>query len=105
MGATGKSVNKKQQRRDQAEQRQRLKPFHDKVRETEKALASERSRLSELEACLADQTIYSDPERKDELTQLIQDQAAVKSQIEALEWEWLEASEVLEKNRGRTAIS
>jgi ATP-binding cassette subfamily F protein 3 len=105
VGATGKSVNKKQQRRDQAEQRQRLKPFHDKVRETEKALASERSRLSELEACLADQTIYSDPERKDELTQLIQDQAAVKSQIEALEWEWLEASEVLEKNRGRTAIS
>jgi ATP-binding cassette subfamily F protein 3 len=102
VGATGKSVNKKQQRRDQAEQRQRLKPFHDKVRETEKALASERSRLSELEACLADQTIYSDPERKDELTQLIQDQAAVKSQIEALEWEWLEASEVLEKNRGQT---
>jgi ATP-binding cassette subfamily F protein 3 len=92
-----KSVNKKQQRRDQAERRQRLKPLHDKVREAEKALASNRSRLTDLEARLADESIYADPNRKDELTQLIQDQAAVKSTIESLEWEWLEASEKLEQ--------
>jgi ATP-binding cassette subfamily F protein 3 len=92
-----KSVNKKQHRRDQAEQRQRLKPLHDKVREVEKALASNRSRLTDLEARLADESIYADPNRKDELTRLIQDQAAVKSTIESLEWEWLEASENLEQ--------
>jgi ATP-binding cassette subfamily F protein 3 len=92
-----KSANRKQQRRQQAEQRQRLKPFHDKVREVEKALASKRSRLTELEARLADESIYVDPNRKDELTRLIQDQAAVKSTIESLEWEWLEASEKLEQ--------
>ena len=63
----------------------------------EKTLASERSRLAELEACLADESIYGDEGRKDELKQLIQDQAAVKSGIEALEWEWLEASEALER--------
>jgi len=92
-----KTVNRKQQRQEQAQQRQRLKPLHDKVRQVEKELASSRSRLTELEARLADESIYTDANRKDELTQLIQDQAAVKSVVESLEWEWLEASEDLEK--------
>jgi ATP-binding cassette subfamily F protein 3 len=92
-----KSVNRKQQRREQAERRQRLKPLHDKVREVEKALASNRDKLTDLEARLAEESIYADSNRKDELTQLIRDQAAVKSIIESLEWEWLEASEELEK--------
>ena len=92
-----KNVNKKQQRQEQAQKRQRLKPLYDKVRDVEKELASSRARLSELEACLADASIYSDPERKDEMTQLVRDQADVKSSIETLEWDWLQASEELEK--------
>jgi len=92
-----KSVNRKQQRQEQAQRRQRLKPLHDKVREVEKELSANRSRLAELEACLADESIYADAGRKDELKQLVQDQAAAKSAIEALEWEWLEASEKLEQ--------
>ena len=48
-------------------------------------------------ARLADESIYSDPDRKDEMTRLVQNQAAAKSAIEALEWEWLEASESLER--------
>ena len=92
-----KNVNKKQQRQEQAQRRQRLKPLYDKVRDVEKELAADRSRLTELEACLADESIYSDPSRKDELTQMIRDQAEAKSTIESLEWEWLEASEALEK--------
>ncbi len=94
---TAKSVNKRQQRQEQAQRRQRLKPLHDRVRHVEQALASNRSRLTELEAGLADESIYADPERKDELTQMIRDQAAVKSTIEQLESEWLEASEELEQ--------
>src|SRR5210317_2251430 len=35
-----KSVSRKQQRQEQAQQRQRLKPLHDKVRQVEKALAA-----------------------------------------------------------------
>ncbi len=92
-----KSVNKRQQRQEQAQERQRLKPLRDKVRRVENDLASNRSRLSELETRLADESMYTDPERKDEMTQLIKDQAAVKSTIESLEWEWLEASEALEQ--------
>ena len=92
-----KSVNKKQQRQEQAQRRQRLKPLYDKVRDVEKELASHRSRLIELDARLADESIYVDSSRKDELTQLVQDQAATRSALESLEWEWLEASETLEK--------
>jgi ATP-binding cassette subfamily F protein 3 len=92
-----KNVNRKRQRQEQAQRRQRLKPLHDKVRKVEKELAVERARLTEFEAALADESIYVDASRKDELTQLVQDQAATRSAIEALEWEWLEASEKLEQ--------
>jgi len=95
--APAKSVNKKQQRQEQAQRRQRLKPLYDKVRDVEKELAAQRATLTELDTRLADESIYSDPDRKNELTQLVQDQAAAKSAIESLEWEWLEASEELEK--------
>jgi len=95
--AAPKSVNKKQQRKEQAERRKRLKPLRDKVRDVEKQLASNRKRLDELEARLADESIYTDPDRKDELTQLVRDRGAVKSTIDSLESEWLEASEVLEE--------
>jgi ATP-binding cassette subfamily F protein 3 len=92
-----KNVNKKQQRQEQALRRQKLKPLYDKVRDLDKELAANRFRLTELEASLADESIYVDPSRKDELTQLVQDQAAARSTIESLEWEWLEASEKLEQ--------
>ncbi len=92
-----KNVNKKQQRQEQAQRRQRLKPLTDRVRHVEKELATNRSKLAELEARLADESIYQDASRKNELTQLVQDQAAAKSAIESLEWKWLEASEKLEQ--------
>jgi ATP-binding cassette subfamily F protein 3 len=63
----------------------------------EKELASNRTRLAELEERLADESMYTDPDRKDELTRLIQDQAAMRSKIESLEEAWLEASETLEQ--------
>ena len=92
-----KSVNKKQQRQEQAQLRQRLKPLHDEIKKVEKELASNRTRLAELEASLADESIYADADRRDEVAQLIQDRATVTSAIESLEWEWLEASEKLER--------
>ena len=55
--------------------------------------------VTELDTRLADESIYSDQSRKDELTQLVQDQAEAKSTIESLEWEWLEASEMLEQTQ------
>ena len=46
---------------------------------------------------LADTALYTDPDRKDELMRLLDDQRAVNSAIESLELEWLEASELLEE--------
>ena len=93
-----KQVSKKQQRQEQALRRQRLKPLYDKVRNVETELTSNRSKLIELDERLADESLYTDANRKDELTQLVKDQAAVKAAIETLEWDWLEASEELEKH-------
>ena len=92
-----RSINKKRQRQRQAQLRQRLKPLRDKVRDVENNLARNRQKLNELETRLADESIYTDASRKDELTRLIRDQADVKSTIESLEWTWLEASENLEQ--------
>ena len=94
---SAKPVNRKQQRQEQAQRRQRLKPLYDRVRDIEKNLSARRSQLVEFDNRLADEAIYSDPGRKDELTQLVKDQAAAKATIETLEWDWLEASEDLEK--------
>jgi ATP-binding cassette subfamily F protein 3 len=91
-----KTVNKKQQRQQQAQRRTRLKPLYDKVREIEKQLTSNRSRLETLNQQLADESIYVDADRKEELSELMQEQAAVAAEIESLEWNWLEASESLE---------
>lgn len=95
--APAKQLSKKQQRQEQAKQRQRLKPMLDKVRDIEKNLVTSRATLEKLIERLADESIYSDPERKSELTKLVQDQTDAKSDIEKLEWHWLEASEKLER--------
>jgi ATP-binding cassette subfamily F protein 3 len=91
-----KSLNKKQQRQEQALRRQRLKPLKDKLRKVEAELGKLRARLVSFDEDLADVGIYSDPGRKEELPTLMQDQAAAKAALEALEWEWLETSEHLE---------
>jgi len=89
--------SRKQTRQQDAQRRQRLKPLLDRVRKIEKQLASNRMELEMLEKRLADETLYTDPGRKDELTLMVKEQGSLKSGIETLEWEWLEASEALEK--------
>ena len=95
--APAKQLSKKQQRQEQAKRRQRLKPMFDEVRDIEKNLATSRAALEKLIERLADESIYSDPERKCELTKLVQDQTDAKSDIEKLERHWLEASEKLDR--------
>ncbi|MEL7187721.1 MAG: ATP-binding cassette domain-containing protein [Pseudomonadota bacterium] len=92
-----KSVNKKQLRQEQAKQRERLKPLQNKVRKIEKSMAEQRAVLAKLEEQLADETLYADPERSEEVSQLAREQSEARVAIESLEWEWLEASEELEK--------
>ena len=95
--APGTMVFIGEQRQEQAQRRQRLKPLQDKVRDIDKNLAAERARLADLDTLLADESLYTDPDRKDEVAQLVREQGEARAAIEALEWEWLEASEKLEQ--------
>jgi ATP-binding cassette subfamily F protein 3 len=91
-----RNVNRKQQRKLDADRRLRLKPLLDKVRNVEKRLASSKNELASVENALADEGIYAAGERKDELTELVKNQAVLKATIAELEWEWLEAGEAVE---------
>ena len=96
---TGSQVARKQKRRSEAERRRQLKPLSDKVRSIEKKMEELRRELVRAEQVLADNDIYTDASRKEELTGLLREQAGLKSEIESLEWAWLDASEVLERAR------
>jgi len=89
--------SKKEARQFEAQRRQRLRALLDRVRGVEKLLAGNRMELEMLEKRLADETLYTDPGRKEEMTSLIKQQGSIKASLETLEWEWLEASEAVEK--------
>ncbi|MDX2418077.1 MAG: ATP-binding cassette domain-containing protein, partial [Xanthomonadales bacterium] len=89
--------SKKQSRQDEARRRQQLKPHMDVVRKIDKQMSQQRADLNSLEKLLVDESLYTDTNRKEELTRLLRQQAGLKSSLETLEWEWLEASEKLEK--------
>jgi len=90
-------ASKKLNRQAEAKRRQILKPHSDKVRQIEQAMEKCRKGLQGLESSLHDESLYTDAARKEEMTQLLQKQAELKASLETLEWEWLEASESLEK--------
>ena len=92
-----KSLSKKERRRQDAERRQRLKPLNDKVQHIERELTDTRQQLAALEGILNDEAIYADPERHAELANHMKERNVLKEKSDALEWEWLEASEALEK--------
>jgi ATP-binding cassette subfamily F protein 3 len=92
-----RTSSKKQNRQDEARRRQQLKPHRDVVRNIETQMNKYRDNLAGLEDSLHDESLYTDADRKEEMTRLLQQQAEWKSSLETLEWEWLEASEKLEQ--------
>ena len=92
-----KKLNKKQLRQQEAQRRQRLKPLYDKVRGIENSLATSKTQLTAVQERLADETIYTDTDRKAELSEIIEEQTKLQAAVESLEWNWMEASEALEK--------
>ncbi len=92
-----RTSSKKQNRQDEARRRQQLKPHRDVVRNIEKQMNKHRHDLTGIESSLRDETLYTDASRKAEMTELLQHQAELKSSLETLEWDWLEASEKLDE--------
>jgi ATP-binding cassette subfamily F protein 3 len=95
--------NRKRQRQLEAQRRLTLKPLADRVREVERRLAAGRAELESLQARLAEPALYTDTGRTDEITGLLREQATFKSSLAALESEWLEASDALERAVANTS--
>ncbi|HKR38964.1 MAG TPA: ATP-binding cassette domain-containing protein [Paraburkholderia sp.] len=100
-GATAADgVNRKEQRRQEAEQRQKVahlkKPLQVKIGKIEKEMDALNSEKSTLDAFVADPASY-EPQQKSRLTDAIRRQAEVASRLETLEAEWLDAHEELEQ--------
>jgi len=87
---------RKQRRREDAERRNRLTPLRNTIQKCEARLAQLSIRAAEIESLLASQDLYL-PTARDRLLQLTGDKAQVAREIEAVESQWLAASEELEQ--------
>jgi len=89
------ALARKQQKRSEAEQRKRLQPLRQKIARAEQALDAAHEEKSRLETRLADGALYVDA-NKQQLKTLLMQKAELDSRCEALEQDWLTASEALE---------
>jgi ATP-binding cassette subfamily F protein 3 len=89
------AVSRKDQRREQAERRKATQPLRNRVKRLEQQLEKLQARKEELTTRLADPALYEDG-AGDQLQGLSREHREVEVELEAIESEWLEASEELE---------
>jgi ATP-binding cassette subfamily F protein 3 len=93
------TVNSKDQKRLDAEQRQKLsalrKPIENKIKRLEEQIAKRNAQKAEVDTALGDSAIY-DAANKAKLKTLLTDQAFYTKDLGQLEGEWLELQEQLE---------
>jgi ATP-binding cassette subfamily F protein 3 len=83
------------QRREAAEQRQRLQPLRRELEQLEEVIERAESRLTDIEVGLSDPNLYQG-ERKEELTGLLEEQGRLRRQLAEAEANWFALSEQLE---------
>ena len=88
-------ADKKAQRQAAAAARAQLKPLSQARDKAERAVEKAQQRAREIEALLANPTLYDDA-HKDELLALTREQGECTTALERLEAEWLAAEEALE---------
>ncbi|MFT6194709.1 MAG: ATP-binding cassette subfamily F protein 3 [Cognaticolwellia sp.] len=89
-------VDKKQQRKEQAELRKKASPLRKKADKFEKLVQKSQDELTEVEAKLADSDIYQ-AEHKIKLTELLKHQAKLTQDLAANEIQWLDLEEKIEE--------
>ncbi|MGA7800831.1 MAG: ABC transporter ATP-binding protein, partial [Gammaproteobacteria bacterium] len=89
------AVARRDQRRQAAEERQRLQPLRDQARRLEAELERLSARKAELETRLADPALYDD-DRKEQLKAVLLEQADADRILAEVEEAWLAVSEELE---------
>jgi ATP-binding cassette subfamily F protein 3 len=97
--ATPLTADRKEQKKTEAEARQRLaaarKPLEKKLAELESKLKALTAEKTNIETWLSDESAYTD-EKKPQLQEMLKRQSEVASAIGDVEWEWLAVSEKLE---------
>ncbi|MDC0602835.1 ATP-binding cassette domain-containing protein [Aliiglaciecola sp.] len=91
-------VDRKQQKRLEAEFRQQTSGLRKTVDVSEKKMQSLTQALEKLESALADPDLYNE-ENKVKMKQLLGQQADTKGQLEEVEMDWLDAQEQLEAKK------
>ncbi|MGC3981705.1 MAG: ATP-binding cassette domain-containing protein [Steroidobacteraceae bacterium] len=91
---------RKQRKRDEAEQRNRIAPLKAEIAKLDKQLAQLQKQLSEVEVKLAAPDIY-DAAKKVELRKWLDEQTRLKREIDSCESAWLAATETLEQIGGQ----
>jgi ATP-binding cassette subfamily F protein 3 len=86
---------KRDRKRREALHRNRSSHLNSEIRRLEKSLQATEQSLAEVEAGLADNTLY-EAGRKDELIEMLQQQVVYKQQIDSEELRWLDVTEQLE---------
>lgn len=94
-GNNNSAQNRKDQKRREAEFRTLTQPIRKAISQNEQQIDKLNAQLSDIEEKLSDSGLY-DNSRKAELTELLQKQVNIKSQLEETEISWLEANEKLE---------
>ncbi len=89
------SMSRKEQRKLDAERRQKLKPLYDAVNNAEREIEKLHQEQQQLEKILTDPEIYSDAE-KNRLKQLLHRKVQLDKLLETTEADWLTAGEQLE---------
>jgi ATP-binding cassette subfamily F protein 3 len=89
------AVARKEKKRLEAEQRKRLQPLRKRVTQAEAKLEALQRTRAELDRQLADPEIYSE-QKKRKLQECLLEKADVDKQCEAVETEWMLASEELD---------
>jgi ATP-binding cassette, subfamily F, member 3 len=95
-------TDRKQQRRQAADQRKVLAPLRNRLAALEARHARLERRRAELAAELADPGLYA-PESKPRLLALLDEQRRAAGELAAAESEWLETSEDLERRQAELA--
>lgn len=90
------AINKKQQRIDAAEKRKAQSALQKKAKKAEEQVIKYEQALEDLQQQLADNDLYND-ENKQQLQQLLEQQANTQKLFNKAEEEWLAAEEALEQ--------
>ena len=93
--ASNSAVDRKEQKRLDAERRARLAPMRKELTKFETRMEKLQSTLDDCETQLADTSLY-EAARKSDLQNILQKQGEAKNELEEVEMEWMELSEEME---------